>query len=118
MKKIIDLRKEYDEQINSIVHGVTHSMDGLRGRSTSVRQAEGENVESCYIGTVFNIMPSGKYYTGWTSNQNWVDVVKDTYFRQKLEEKLNDLGFWLESGEGSSTDMFACRSLQIVVYYD
>ena len=112
MAKIVDLRKEYDKQINNIVHEVVHAMDGLKRYHDyhDIRSDEdGNMIESYYVGTLFNIMPSGKYYMPWTSNQTWSDIVKDTYFSEKLEEKLDDLSMWLESGEGCSTDLFVCR---------
>ena len=86
-------------------------MDCFKNREiSSFDQDEDENmIESYYVGTHFSIMPSGKYYMPWTSNQTWSDVVKDTYFIEKLEGKLNDLFMWLESGEGCPTDLFVCR---------
>jgi hypothetical protein len=65
---------------------------------------------SIYIGSVFNIMPSGKFYMPWTTNQTDEDVRKDEQFMRAFEKCCNKWNMWLDSGEGSGDDMFLNRS--------
>lgn len=59
-----------------------------------------------YLGTVFAIMPSGKYYMPWTTNQTDEDVEKDADFIEALEEEAAKHGLGVEHGEGDPCDMF------------
>ena len=99
---------------------------------------EGEIVEederkfrSLYIGKVFDIYPSGKYYTPFASSNlepcpvcegtgqyngsecQYCDgygsreALLDEVFHQKLENELQKYGIFLTSGEGDPTDVFA-----------
>ena len=47
---------------------------------------DSENIlGNCYLGTIFGIMPSGKFYAFWTTNQTRSDVTKDQCFMEALE---------------------------------
>lgn len=61
---------------------------------------------SVYVGRVMSLYPSGKYYTGWTTNQTRNDVVRDECFHTALTEALEQRGMWLTSGEGDPTDLY------------
>lgn len=91
-----------------------------------------EEYFSCYLGSILNIYPSGKYYlpfacsnldrcehcrgkgyfgkircikcNGYGSSEAFLDEL----FAEALEEVSSDHGFWIESGDGCSTDLFAC----------
>jgi hypothetical protein len=65
-----------------------------------------------FIGSVFSIMPSGKYYMPWCSNQTDKDVAHDLVFQEILDEVAEKHGAWIESGEGDACDLFACFSEQ------
>ncbi len=67
----------------------------------------GEMIGRCFLGSVFAIMPSGKYYMPWTTNQTRADETRDGAFMEAFEEFLESGGMWLESGEGDPCDMFA-----------
>lgn len=101
--KRIDLRADYTQQIESanweaIVKEACETTDesddgdGLIGRA--------------FIGSVFSVMPSGKFYMPWTTNQTWRDIVKDELFMELLERKAGECGGWIESGEGDPCDLF------------
>lgn len=64
-----------------------------------------------YLGSVMSIMPSGKFYMPWTTNQTIRDVWKDRAFIEALEDVLEGYGMWLESGEGDPTDLFVCTQI-------
>jgi hypothetical protein len=65
----------------------------------------GEQRAETFLGTVFAIMPSGKYYMPWTSNQTRIDEEKDSVFMEALESILEENGLYLTSGEGDPCDM-------------
>lgn len=63
-------------------------------------------VASLFMGTVFSIYPSGKYYMPWTTNQTAKDVIKDTAYSRALDEVASSHGCWVTSGEGDPCDLF------------
>ncbi len=67
----------------------------------------GWNMES-YIGSVFSLMPSGKYCMPWSSNVTEKVSIQDERERERMEKAANELGAWVESGEGDPTDLFLC----------
>ena len=64
-----------------------------------------------FLGSVMSIMPSGKFYMPWTTNQTQRDVIKDSAFMSALEDVLDEYDMWIESGEGDPTDLFVCARL-------
>ena len=57
---------------------------------------------SFYAGSVLSIMPSGKFYTFWTSNQTRSDVTKDECFLSALETVALANDMFIGSSEGDS----------------
>ena len=76
-----------------------------------VESIEGDTYESCYVGSVMSIFPSGKYYMPWTSNQTIKDEMIDNCFVEALEAYLDKYNMWWENGEGDPTDVFICRQV-------
>ena len=88
---------------------------------------DGEIILSDFLGTVFSIMPSGKYYMPWAcSNVNPCPRCKgegcdfcgslgsreaheDELMNEALEHYANKRGGWVESGEGDPCDLFYCE---------
>ena len=70
-------------------------------------QFELQVIASCWLGTVFAIMPSGKYYMPWTTNQTAKDVIRDSAYWQALEEVSEANGMYITNGEGDPCDLFA-----------
>ena len=63
-----------------------------------------------FIGTVFDLLPSGKYYTPWAnSNVNLEEASKDETWFSEVEEELDTIGCCLESGEGDPCDLFVAE---------
>lgn len=107
MNKILDRwreakRKEYLEQIEQ------WDTDSLKADclNNTFKDFEGDRRAETFLGTVFAIMPSGKYYMPWTSNQTRIDQEKDSIFSETLESFLEEKGLYLTSGEGDPCDMF------------
>lgn len=68
---------------------------------------EDQLVGLSFIGTVFSLMPSGKYYAFWTSNQTETDELQDSCYYDALESVFSDYGMFITSGEGDPCDLFA-----------
>jgi hypothetical protein len=68
---------------------------------------EGHNPEhddplvGVWIGTTRGVLPSGKIYTFWTSNQKRSDVIKDECFSDALEQVAAEHGLFLDYVEDS-----------------
>lgn len=96
----------------------------VEDRYADVFQNEDMQVKSVFLGTVFHIMPSGKYYQPFAcsnvdpcgrckgegceycghlgSREAYEDSLMDEY----LQEYANKAGAWVESGEGDPCDLF------------
>jgi hypothetical protein len=95
---------------------------------------EGEGVaERLYLGTVFSLAPSGKYYMPWACGNlapcprckgtgkrdsdscrhcggcGSREAHEDEIFHEVLEEAAGDHGCWIEAGEGDPCDLFIAR---------
>ena len=66
---------------------------------------DGNVLGSCFIGTVFGVMPSGKFYMPWTTNQTRSDVIRDSCFMDALEEIAEKHGMFVTNSEADSCDM-------------
>jgi len=83
-----------------------------------------------YLGNYLSMAPSGKYYTP-IANSNVdecpfckvekgacrvcngfgsVDAYLDNEYWGALDERANELGYWIENGDGDPLDVFVCRS--------
>lgn len=66
-------------------------------------------IGTSWIGTTIGVMPSGKIYAMWTSNQTAEDVNRDAYFNTSLEEVVNEIGGGLFVDWGESGDLFISK---------
>lgn len=96
----------------------------------TIEEIDGRTFKSIYIGKVFDIYPSGKYYTPFAASNlepcpicegsgqyngeceycggyGSREALLDEIFHDKLEEELEKYGITLTSGEGDPTDVFA-----------
>lgn len=65
-----------------------------------------------YLGSIFNIMPSGKYYLPFAcSNVTEAEVQADREFNKKLEAQVDKHGLFLFGGEGDPTDIFVGKMI-------
>lgn len=64
------------------------------------------HVGSCYLGSVFSLTPSGKFYMPWTTNQTADDVERDSRWYEAAEAVASKHGGSIESGEGDPTDLY------------
>ena len=64
-------------------------------------------IASAFLGSVFALYPSGKYYMPWCTNQTIKDMVRDQAYNDALEEVAESNGMWITCGEGDPCDIFA-----------
>lgn len=74
---------------------------------------DGSTFGYSYLGSVFSIMPSGKYYTFWAhGNVTDYEAFQDEVFNSALESIAESFGMWIESGEGDLCDLYAVCSIE------
>ena len=65
-----------------------------------------------FLGTVFTIMPSGKYYMPWAcSNVTESEATQDEAYMLALERAAEKHGGWVMSGEGDPCDLFFAMNI-------
>lgn len=75
---------------------------------------EHNEVRRVFLGTVFVLTPSGKYYTPWAcSNVTEAEAEKDERWYEQAREELESIGLSLESGEGDPCDLFAAEYREV-----
>ncbi len=78
-----------------------------RMSKTFILTEEGEPYEAAWVGTTIGVMPSGKIYTAWTSNQTEEDINKDQYYYQALHEVCEAQGVFPDWNDG---DLSLCKA--------
>jgi hypothetical protein len=63
---------------------------------------------STFLGTVFALLPSGKYWTAWAaSNVDLKEQLRDSAYMQALNDVFELHGMVIEAGVGDPCDLFA-----------
>ena len=107
-KKINQWKSEVESAAHDFIASIAES-----GFEIAESWAMDEPYETQYMGSVFTVTPSGKYYMPWAnSNVNIIEAAKDSMFYEIVERELDKLGYWLESGEGDPCDLFVSRSIE------
>ncbi len=73
------------------------------------REYDGSYLGRDYLGSVFSLTPSGKFYMPWTSNVTEVEAEVDSLWWEAVEESALEHGVYISSGDGD--DIFAVVSL-------
>lgn len=91
---------------------------------------DGQKVKSVFLGTVFSIMPSGKYYMPFAcsnvelcvrckglgceycGNSGSREAYEDELMNEALDEYASKIGAYVTSGEGDSCDIFINWSIE------
>lgn len=68
---------------------------------------EGIRVRTYYLGSVFTMTPSGKYYMPWCSNFTYEEAAEDAEWFEDLVSVAEKYGAYITSGEGDPTDLYA-----------
>lgn len=62
-----------------------------------------------WLGSCLALMPSGKIYALWTSNQSAQDVAMDALWLDSMEAAASYIGAWIGSPDGAAgDDVFVC----------
>jgi len=119
MMKAREIRKEAREIIEDAVEEIRTGKECI-----ICETEEGGKLVTLYLGTVFNMFPSGKYYTPWAcsnvepcprckgegcnfcGNLGSREAYEDEIFREELEKQAEKYGGWVRSGEGDPCDIF------------
>jgi hypothetical protein len=73
----------------------------------------GNTVKAIFLGSVFSLTPSGKYYTPWAcGNVDEEDVKDDQEWWEALEKKAHENGLYITSGEGDPTDIIVGMTVE------
>jgi len=85
------------------------------GEFLADQECEGDDpISLMYVGSVFNLTPSGKYYMPWAcSNVTSKEALKDECWFEALNSVLEAHGLWSQSGEGDPCDVFFCKSIEL-----
>jgi hypothetical protein len=67
---------------------------------------DNEQTRAVFLGTVFALFPSGKYWTCWTSNATERERKADLEYADYLLREAEKIGASIESGEGDPCDIF------------
>jgi hypothetical protein len=70
-------------------------------------EIDGDTIKSTLLGSVFDLLPSGNYYTFANSNVTLEEVRKDEEFWERLESEASEYGLFVFCGEGDPTIIFA-----------
>ena len=67
---------------------------------------ENNIIASVYLGSVFSIYPSGKYWTFFTTNATLKERLKDSRFDEALNSVADFYNGFIVRGEGDPTDVY------------
>lgn len=113
-----DIRKEARELIKWAIGESFYEYDSFMAE---------DKLEAIYLGSVFSIYPSGKYYTPWANSNVEVcnrckgkgcdfcghlgsrEAFEDELMNDYLEEYSSKYNCWIEAGEGDPCDIFLVR---------
>jgi len=80
-------------------------------QSEKFEEEEDGSFRRVYLGTVFTLSPSGKFYMPWArSNVTEEEAAKDEEFYDALHEEAEEHGYFIQSGEGDPCDIFVTEA--------
>lgn len=117
---------EIRADVNSTIRSAMRDFDA---KAEPTRDLDGNLILSYYLGSVFGLLPSGKYYTPFASSNvdacsrckgegckhcgymGSREAYEDSLWYEYMESALSKHGCILESGEGDPCDLFITRSI-------
>ena len=74
---------------------------------SNAEEEDGQMVGCAFLATVFDLMPSGKFYMPWANGNVTADEAgRDEIFMEHLERAATEHGGSIEGGEGDPTDLY------------
>jgi len=113
----------YNQGYETGEHDAELFADILETDGEIVETYEGERIKSAYVGTVFTLTPSGKYYTPWAHSNAIAgynakgepviepDVLRDQGWYEGVDDALAEYDAWLQAGEGDPCDLYVCCAM-------
>jgi len=111
-EEIIESAKDYAKAMIEEYESVKDDKEYLK-----TDYCEDDQYICVYYGDILYLNPSGKFYTCWTTNQTDDDVEDDQLFWDTINEIIEPLGLWVESGEGNACDIMICGAYVEPEYY-
>jgi len=113
-KKSRNVEKYFLEQWADQFNRIRNIKKKKKKEGEYVKADKFDRENACYsqfVGTVFNMTPSGKYYVPFaSSNVSVKEAAIDELWRERFEEVLEEENCWEESGEGDPCDIFICKT--------
>ena len=79
----------------------------------SYRNENGAKEKVVYVGSLLDILPSGKFYTMWTKNHvSQEEVLKDGVFWEHFEHDLAQEGITYFLGDDDPDSVFAVKQVE------
>ena len=98
---------QYDEHHDAIA---AWAWDAITADVESCDEPDDEGNRLAFLGTVFALVPSGKYYTPWAnSNVTEADAANDAAWYAALDQIADEHNLFVTSGEGDPCDIFVGR---------
>jgi hypothetical protein len=98
------------DAIDAIDTGILwENIPALMAEEDWQERTDGEPGEAryLYLGTVFTLTPSGKFYMPWAcGNVTEEEAQQDEKWYDAVRERAEGLGYSFESGEGDPCDLF------------
>ena len=122
--RIRDIGKDARRQAHAAIEEYQMALAGATTADELEEYRDSNGFVTVCVGTVFDMMPSGKYYMPWAhSNLKFCprclgqgcafcgqtgsrEAYEDKCWWQAFEAELGKAGYWARSGEGNSCDIF------------
>lgn len=79
----------------------------LRAERFYRQDRDGEEYASLYLGSVLSLDPCGRYHHVLSPNGATMRCIR---YWENLEETAEELGAWIETGEGDACNVYLCRA--------
>lgn len=97
----------YLQEIRDLFHWDVIKEEAILNSEEAKPEWDGSKIGLCFLGTVFNLTPSGKYYMPWAcSNVTEAEALQDELWYEALEEIANEYEMFVTSGEGDPCNIF------------
>lgn len=91
----------------------TFNWEWIKENMEEVENWDEDKYLGVFIGTVFSLTPSGKYYMPWArSNVTDKEGLIDEIWYDCLNDVLEEKGMWCQSGEGDPCDILFCKNME------
>ena len=109
---------KYSEMVEEYIAELRETVDWdqvereLAKECNEAEDMDGNRCAELYIGSVFALTPSGKYYMPWAcGNVTEEEARKDEAWFEALDSVCGDHGMYYTSGEGDPCDLYIGKSL-------